>query len=154
MKKFKTMGGKPIPDVIAYIKEYMSTHENIEILIGSDSQRFGKEIVYGVVIVLYNVGHGGHVLCAKEKLPVEPAMQVKLINEVWKSVEVAEWLKENDIQKVSFIDIDLNPDPRYKSNSTLRSAVGMVEGMGYRVRYKHNGALATSAADHLVRGKK
>ena len=113
MKKFKTMGGKPIPDVIEYIKEYMATHENIEILVGSDSQRYGKEIVYGVVIVLYTKGHGGHVLCAKEKEPIEPALQVKLINEVWKSVEVAEWLKENDIQQVSFIDIDLNPDPRY-----------------------------------------
>ena len=92
------MGGKPIPDVIEYIKEYMATHENIEILVGSDSQRYGKEIVYGVVIVLYTKGHGGHVLCAKEKEPIEPALQVKLINEVWKSVEVAEWLKENDIQ--------------------------------------------------------
>lgn len=152
MKKFKTLTGKPIDNVIDYIKEYLSTHDNIEILIGSDSQRNGRKIIYGVVIVLYNVGHGGHVLCTKEIVDIEPALPVKLITEVWKSVEIAEFLKENGIPSIKYIDIDLNPNPRYKSNSTLRTAIGMVEGLGYKVRYKHNGALATSAADYLVRG--
>ena len=33
----------------------------------------------------------------------------------------------------------------------LRLAVGMVEGMGYTARYKHNGAMMTYGANHLVR---
>lgn len=152
MRKFKTLTGKPIDNVIEYIKDYLATHDNIEILIGSDSQRHGRKIVYGVVIVLYNVGHGGHVLCTKEVVDIEPVLPVKLITEVWKSVEIAEFLRENGIPKVKFIDIDLNPDPKWKSNNTLREAIGMVQGMGYSVRWKRNGALATSAADHLVRG--
>jgi predicted RNase H-related nuclease YkuK (DUF458 family) len=73
------------------------------------------------------------------------------MNEVWKAVEVAEYLRENEIPKVTFIDIDLNPDPKYKSNKVLRQAIGLVEGMGYKVRYKHEGAMVTYSANHLVR---
>jgi predicted RNase H-related nuclease YkuK (DUF458 family) len=132
MKKFKTLHGTPIPDVVEYIREYISTRENVEILIGSDSQSYSnRKTIYGVVVALYTKGKGAH--------------------EVWKSLEVAEFLKENGLPKPTWIDIDLNPDPKYKSNATLRQAVGLVEGMGYKVRYKHVGALMTYAANHLVR---
>lgn len=151
-KQFRTLYGKHIPDFINYVKEYISTRDNIEILIGSDSQCFGNEkTVYGVVIALYTPGRGAHVLCTKEIGPMEYDTSSRLLSEVWKSIEIAEFLKENEIQKPKFIDIDLNPDPRYKSNSVLRQAVGLVEGMGYKVRYKQLGALSIYAANHLVR---
>ena len=152
MKKFRTLYGKEIPDLVQYIKDYLSTHENVEILIGSDSQSYGhKKTVYGIVIALYTVGKGAHVLCTRESVPMERILSKRLLNEVWKSLEVAEYLKENGLPKPKWIDIDLNPDPKFKSNVTLREAVGLVEGMGYQVRYKHFGALMTYAANHLVR---
>jgi len=40
---------------------------------------------------------------------------------------------------------------KFSSAQTHRQAVGLVEGMGYKVRYKHLGALTTYAANHLVR---
>lgn len=154
--QFNTLSRTPIPDVVKYIKEYMVKNKNIELLIGCDSQSFGThKTVYGVVIVLYEPGHGGHVLCTKETEPFERNRQVRLLSEVWKAIEVAEFLKENGIPAPRWIDIDLNPDPRYGSNSVLRQAVGMVEGMGYHARYKHNDVMATYAANILVRqGKK
>lgn len=151
MRKFKTLGGKPIENIVEYIKEYLSTHENIDILIGTDSQPHGKETIYATVIVLYTRGRGGHVLVSKTATPKEKVIPVKLLNEVWMSVEVAEYLKENDIPKPAYIDVDLNPDPRWASNRVLREAVGLVEGMGYAVRYKHNGAMSTCSADHIVK---
>jgi predicted RNase H-related nuclease YkuK (DUF458 family) len=152
MKKFKTLYGNPITDVIEYIREYISMRENVEILIGSDSQSYSnKKTVYGVVIALYTKGKGAHVLCTRETLPMEYNVASRLLGEVWKSLEIAEFLKENGLPKPTWIDIDLNPDPKFKSNSTLRQAVGMVEGMGYKVRYKHVGAIMTYAANHLVR---
>jgi predicted RNase H-related nuclease YkuK (DUF458 family) len=90
-------------------------------------------------------------VCTRETVPIEHNMQMRLMNEVWKSVEIAEFLKNNGLPKPKFIDIDLNPDPKYKSNSMLRQAIGLVEGMGYRVRYKRNGASIQYAANHLVR---
>lgn len=152
MKEFKTLHGTPIPDVIDYIKEYVSLRGGVEILIGSDSQCYGhKKTIYGVVIALYTPGKGAHVLCNRETLPMEYNTPVRLLNEVWRSIEIAEYLRENGLPKPTWIDIDLNPDPKFKSNSVLRQAVGLVEGMGYKVRYKHLGALTTYAANHLVR---
>ena len=152
MKKFRTLHGTPIPNVVDYIREYISTREDVEILIGSDSQCYSnRKTVYGIVIALYTKGKGAHVLCTRETVPMEHNTPSRLLSEVWKSIEVAEFLKENGLPKPAWIDIDLNPDPKYKSNSVLRQAVGMVEGMGYKVRYKHLGALMTYAANHLVR---
>lgn len=149
--KFRTFYGMQIPDVVEYIRNYIEKNNETEILIGCDSQRHVSKQIYGVVIVLYKPGKGGHVLWRKYVERYEPILQLKLINEVWKSVEVAEYLKENNLPKPSFIDIDLNPDPRYASNASLRECLGLVTGMGYNVRTKHNGALATSVADVLVR---
>jgi len=156
MKKFITLYGTPIVNIIEYIKDYLSTHDNIELLIGCDSQerKKGKRTTYGVVIALYTPGKGAHVLCYKESTPVERNLAVRLINETWRSIEIAEYLRENGLPKVKYIDIDLNPDPKYDSNKTLRQAIGLVEGMGYTARWKRHGAMVTRAADHLVRDKK
>lgn len=152
MNKFQTLYGEKVNDIVDYIKNYISSNENVEILIGADSQNYrNRKTIYGVVIALYRKGKGAHVLCQKEALPLEKNTQKRLMSEVWKSVEVAEFLKNSGLPKPQWIDIDLNPDPKYKSNSVLRQAVGLVEGMGYKVRYKHLGALTTYAANYLVR---
>ena len=60
-------------------------------------------------------------------------------------------MKENNLPKPAWIDIDLNPDQRFKSNEVFRQAVGMVEGMGYKVRYKTMDPMITYAADYLIK---
>jgi predicted RNase H-related nuclease YkuK (DUF458 family) len=55
------------------------------------------------------------------------------------------------LPKPVWIDVDLNPDPRYKSNEVFRQAIGMVEGMGYKVRYKTMDPMITYAADYLIK---
>lgn len=152
MREFKTLHGNKINNLIDYIRDYVSTRNNVEILVGCDSQSYrNTKTVYGIVIALYTPGKGAHVLCTRESVPLEKNTSVRLLNEVWKSIEVAEYLKNNGLPKPSWIDLDLNPDPKYKSNSVLRQAVGLVTGMGYKVRYKQLGALVQYAANHLVR---
>ena len=138
-------------DVIEYVKEYMEAHNDVEILIGCDSQNFGNKTIYAIVVALYHKGKGAHVLFNKWTTQREHVRSVRLLQEVWYAIEVAEKFREADIPKVKWIDIDINPDPRYKSNEVFRQAVGMVEGMGYSVRYKSLGPIATYAADHLVK---
>ena len=74
-----------------------------------------------------------------------------MLNEVWYAIEVAELIRKETYADVKYIDIDLNPDPKYKSNEVFRQAVGLVEGMGYSVRYKTLGALVTHSADGLTK---
>ena len=150
--KYRKLYGKDEIDLVPYIKDYLEAFPNVEILIGSDSQCYGnKKTIYGVVIALHEKGKGAHVLCTREVEPMERNTPNRLLAEVWKSIELAEYLKNNNLPKPQWIDIDLNPDPKYKSNSVLRQAVGLVEGMGYEVRYKTLGPIATYAADHLVK---
>ncbi|MEG2764084.1 ribonuclease H-like YkuK family protein, partial [Chryseobacterium sp.] len=66
------------------------------------------------------------------------------------SIEVAMAIRESGVN-VKFIDIDINGNPKYKSNKVLEQAMGMVKGMGFDVRHKQSGAIATYAANHLVR---
>lgn len=160
MKNFRTLSKQEIPDVVQYIKDFIGRkdrNDEIDILIGCDSQNFGtKKTVYGLVIVLHTrtkagTGKGGHVLCHKEITQMERNTQVRLLTEVWKSVELANDLTEAGLPKPKYIDIDLNPDPKFKSNSVLRQAIGLVEGMGYKARWKHNGVMATYSANLLAR---
>jgi len=120
--KYKKLYGKEEFELIPYVKNYLENNENIE-------------------IVLYR----------RWKADREFTRSVRLLNEVWYAIETAEFLKEAGIPKPKWIDIDLNPDPRFKSNEVFRQAVGLVEGMGYEVRYKTLGPIATYAADHLVK---
>lgn len=148
---FKTLTNRQKINLVDYVKAYLNANPQVEILIGCDSQGYWDKTVYATVIALYRPGNGAHVLYRREVLPVERVRQVRLMNEVWKSIEVAEFLKREGLPQVKYIDIDINPDKRYKSNEVLRAAVGLVEGMGYKVRYKTLGAMATFAADTLVK---
>jgi predicted RNase H-related nuclease YkuK (DUF458 family) len=151
MRVFKTLFNKEKINLIQYIAEYKETHPNVEILVGCDSQNRKKETFYAIVIGLYNPGKGAHVLYSKFEVPREKDNVTRLINEVWFSVEVAEQIRLATDIRAKFIDIDLNPDPRYKSNAALTSAVGIVTGMGYAVRHKGHSPMMTYAADNLVK---
>ncbi len=151
MRVFKTLSGRNQVDLISYIKEYRVNHPNFEILVGCDSQNRRKETIYAIVIGLYNPGKGAHVLYSRFSVPREKDNVTRLINEVWFSVEVAEHIRIELDVRAKFIDIDLNPDPKYKSNAALTSAVGIVTGMGYTVRHKGHSPMMTYAADNLVK---
>ena len=149
--EFKTLRDKKSIDLVDYVRSYLIEHPEVEILIGCDSQNHSDTTVYATVVALYFPRNGAHLLFCKEVTPVERTRQVRLMNEVWKSVDIAEQLRLAGLPRAKYIDVDLNPDKKYKSNDVLRSAVGLVEGMGYNVRYKTFGALVTHAADALVK---
>lgn len=148
---FKTLVSNKQIELIEYIKEYVSQHPNIEVLVGCDSQNRKRETIYAIVIGLYTPGKGAHVLYSRFNTTRERENINRLLNEVWNSVEVAEAIRNETGIKAKWIDIDLNPDPKYKSNAALASAVGVVTGMGYAVRHKGNSPIMTYAADHLVK---
>lgn len=167
--EFKVLSsGKPIGDVISYIKNYIKEFEDthfIEVIVGSDSQNRKRTTQYATVILLHKtdyesgIGKGGHVLYKLEKAdrPYTPSeaerrdhRSKRLLNEAWKSIEVAEMLRNNGIT-VDVIDLDMNPDPKYRSNDVLAQAMGWAEGMGYKVRCKPDAMSASYAADTLVK---
>ena len=145
---FKSLSNNKPVDLIPYLKEKLSEREDIAIYVGCDSQNVGDKTIYAAVIVLHYGRNGGHVIYTKEKFFRIKDRFTKLWKEVEISLEVAQFLDAHGIH-ANFIDIDLNPDPKYKSNSILRSAVGLVESMGYTARAKPDACAASYIADKL-----
>jgi predicted RNase H-related nuclease YkuK (DUF458 family) len=132
-----------------YLSHYLSENPDAQIIIGCDSKNRDSETVYGLVIVLYKEKKGGHVLYAKQRMPRIRDRWSRLWREVELSVALANELQEKGFPKVKFIDLDLNPDPRFKSNDVVRAAVGLVESMGYEARTKPYSLCASYAADKV-----
>lgn len=151
MNMFRTCQGKKIENLTDYIKQYVEEHPGIQIIVGCDSQNYSKDTVYVTAVVLYTPGHGGHVIFEKERLPKERVRATRLMNEVWRSVDTANKICDAGLPKPDYIDIDVNPNPRWKSNEVFESARGLVEGLGYKCRYKSLNVMATCAADFIVR---
>jgi hypothetical protein len=150
-KAFKTLSSSKDVELVPYIRDYLQEHPEAQILIGCDSQNRRHYTIYAVVIGLYRPGKGAHVLYTRFTTPREKESVSRLINEVWHSVETAERIKCEIDVRTEWIDIDVNPDPRYASNQALASAVGIVTGMGYKVRHKGDSPVMTYAADMLVK---
>lgn len=150
--EWKTMSNRTKIDLVPYIEDYLIRKPETQIFIGSDSQVRGKLTHYAYVIVLYTERKGGHVLYTKETINKIDWFN-RLMREVNVSIQIGQMLMEKGISRPITIDIDLNPDPKWKSNSVLRSVLGWGEGMGFKTRYKPEAFCASYAADHLVKGK-
>ena len=151
---FKKFDGKKIDSVEEYVKEYYTNHKNIEIMVGTDSQNKGSKTIYSTVIAMYEPGHGAHCIFKRWNTPREKVRNTRLMNEVAASIEIAENIKDyNGCPKPKYIDIDINPNPKYKSNEVYAAAKGWCEGLGYEVRFKTLGPLVTTMADWLVKKK-
>lgn len=149
--KWKKLSNHEPVDLISYIKEYTNTTPDSEIYVGCDSQNRKKHTNFGAVVVLHHSSRGGHVLYAYFEVDRIKDQFTRLFKEVQTSLEIAEYLRSNDVQKVDYVDIDLNPDPKFGSNFVLRTAVGYVESMGYESRIKPFAAAATYAADRVCK---
>jgi len=148
--EWKKLSTREVVSLNDYIHEWLESNEDHKIYIGCDSQDTTKRTTFAVVIVLHNKNKGGHVLYDKMVVPKITSAYERLWKEVELSVETAQTIMDFGIQP-DYIDIDLNPDPKYKSNSLLRSAVGLVESLGIEARYKSMSPWSIRVADNLCR---
>ena len=102
---------------------------------------------------MYDPGHGAHCIFRKwrtRRFRTEE-MDRRLMMEVEASIEVAEEIKYNCWENPKYIDLDINPSPKFKSNEVYQTAKGWVESMGYDVRFKTIAPLVTTVADWIVK---
>ena len=147
--KFKSLSTRKEVDLIPYVKDFLANNSDTTIYVGCDSQN-ERYTTYAVVIVLHNPGKGGHVLYTKDIVNRIPDRFIRLWNEVEYSLQTAIILSENGINP-NYIDLDLNPDPKYKSNQVLRAALGYIESMCYTPRCKPEAMVASYVADAICK---
>jgi predicted RNase H-related nuclease YkuK (DUF458 family) len=148
--KFKSLTNRKDINLISYVSEYLITNSNVDIYVGCDSQVHGFYTDYGIVVVLHKGKSGGHVLYATTQHKSTNETFSRLWKEVEYSLSVADFLKESNI-KIKYIDLDLNPDPRWGSNNVLRAAMGYVDSMGYSPRCKPHAIAASCVADKICK---
>lgn len=161
MNDFKQFGGFIITDLGKYCREYVRNNPTVRIYVGCDSKQFRKATVYAIVICFYHQGHGGHVIFKREYIkPKICSMFERLWQEVEYSRIAGEYLEKelsgvyrriNANEKLVDIDLDFNPSAKFKSNAVHDSGVGMLRGLGYRVRTKPGAWASSCAADLLCK---
>ena len=134
-----------------YVLKYLSNSEsqNIKIHVGCDSQNIGKSTHYATTVVFHIGNSGCHFVYKKEKLPKIDDMWTKLWGETTRSVEIANYLKDNGVN-IDSVDLDFNSNDSHKSNKLVSASVGYVESMGFKANIKPSILPAISAADMMV----
>jgi predicted RNase H-related nuclease YkuK (DUF458 family) len=148
-RDFMVMGRQQTVDLIERIEAFKSSHPDMEVYIGCDSQNYRGHTVYVRAVVLRVPGAGAHVLFQREKIPPVKDLWSRLWREIEQSLEVASFVRENTGIEVKQVDLDLNENPEFPSNKVLKAARGYVAGMGFNPQAKPAMLPATWAANVL-----
>ena len=130
------------------------------VYIGCDSARKKKNgkffATYATVVILHRDSkHGAQMFSyveTQQDYSAKGEIKQRLMNEV--NFAVAAGLAICDVveDRPFEIHLDINKDPRHKSNVAMKEACGWVLGtFGIEATLKPDGFAATHAADHLVR---
>jgi len=149
--------GKPVNDLEKQIlidiadEKVKGWGDTLKFIVGSDSQDFGQDIVYVVVLIMWRQGHGARGYYNKyiEQTPWV-GMRQRLLTETYKAVGIAMWINpilESVGCQVDEIHPDLNSDPKHKSYEALKEAIGYIQGQGFKAVPKPNSWAGSIVAD-------
>lgn len=140
-------------------KAIIESSESSSVYIGCDSICFrdhGKWYArYSTVVVLHKDSkHGCKVFHESEVLEDYGNIKMRLMNEVTFAIAATHEIIEIIGNRELHIHLDLNADPKHKSNVAVKEAIGYVRGAtGIEATIKPDAWCATHAADHAVRHK-
>ncbi len=143
----------PIKEAVeqAIIKE-TSTGVKLKVCIGTDSQVKGTETEFATVIVFLREHAGGFMYIHNEKTSQKYHLKERMLTEVAKSIEIAYALCDLFIQyKIEMeVHADINTNPAFKSNDSLKEAMGYILGMGFAFKAKPDAFASSCCADKMV----
>lgn len=149
---FKNSSGRTIS--LEEIAGLIESDYEYEVFVGTDSQvhRKRKCVVYATCIVLYKKGKGGRVFVARDQQPYANSLKERLMNEVWRSLEVSFKLTHILPKNVDIvIHVDVNRSTKYKSGNYHQELVSLVTGQGFKCRIKPYAWAAQCIADHFTK---
>lgn len=141
------------------IEAIINSSNDSSVYIGCDSVRFKKNgrwyARYATVIVVhFATRHGAAIYHSTEVQPDFGNIKLRLMNEAMyatnAALEIIDWLDGRTLE----IHLDINPNPKHKSNVALREALGYVLGnTGIAAKCKPDAWAASHASDHCARLK-
>jgi predicted RNase H-related nuclease YkuK (DUF458 family) len=127
------------------------------VYIGCDSLRYKTKGLwkarYCTVIILHkDSAHGGQIFYHTDVLDDYGNLKQRLMSEVGFAVNAATEILDVLDGRHMELHIDINPNPKHKSNVAVKEALGWVRGtLGIDAKIKPESFAATHAADHMVR---
>lgn len=154
--EFKKFDGVKV-DLVPYVEGYCREHDNIFVMVSTDSQSHGGKTYFATVVALYDEGdgthgHGAHVIYRKWYTRRYKKSEIfdRMMAETTASLEVARFMRESGID-VGCIDIDINPEENAGSHTAFDTARGWIESEGFECRWKTLCPLSTTMADFKAR---
>lgn len=124
--------------------------------VGCDSSvsrlKDGRKTAHYVVvfIVHMNSANGAKILAEHHTLPEYGNLKQRLQNEAnfafGLALEVLEELNGRHLE----VHLDINPNPRHKSNVAVKEVLSYARGLGLNAKIKPDSFAASHAADHLT----
>ena len=135
----------------------LDSSQESSVYIGCDSIRFRKNKIWyakysTVVIVHMDSKKGCRLFHESVDMPDYGNLKQRLLTEVQYAVAAATEIIEVLGNRHMEIHLDINPDPKHKSNVAVKEALGWVKGsLNMDAKIKPASFAATHAADHAVR---
>jgi len=143
----------PIKQAVAEaIQKETEKGVKLKVCIGTDSQVKGSETEFATVIVFLREHAGGFMYIHNEKTKQKFHLKERMLTEVAKSIEIAYELCDLFIEyKVEMeVHADINTNPMFKSNDSLKEAMGYILGMGFAFKAKPDAFASSCCADKAV----
>ena len=141
------------------IEAIINSDKDISIYTGCDSVCFKKNGVwyarYATVVILHHATrHGASIYHDVQVLPDFRNIKTRMMNEVMfatnAALEIVDFLEGRHME----IHLDINPNPKHKSNVAMKEALGYVLGnTGIQPMLKPDAWAASHASDHCARQK-
>jgi predicted RNase H-related nuclease YkuK (DUF458 family) len=147
---WKTLSEVKIADILQFVRD--ATRDGQSVHIGTDSLQTGRLTQFVTVVVILTPRKGGRVAYRKETVPRITSLRERLLQEVWKSVDLGLQLSPLVPGELT-VHIDANPVVAHKSSAYVQELVGLVVGQGFKALIKPESWAASHAADHAVRRK-
>lgn len=149
--------------MIPYNKEEVqkfiqTTSECTAVYVGCDSRRFRYMnrwfASYTTVVVIHLDQCRGCAIYGKRNvIPDHGSVKERMLHEVNFAIEIAQDVAEVVGNRKFEIHLDVNPDPKHKSNVAVKEALGYVQGMGFIGKIKPHAPIASTAADFFGKAK-
>lgn len=162
-KGFKKVDHTKIEDLEGYIYTILSSDktalagDKFQVSIGTDSLFSPKGshwVATYMTTIAFTYGNmGTHLIFRKDNISGKWDNKLDLFTRLWREVEMsadlATWIKTTCNFSVD-VHLDINPNPKYKSNILFNAAEGYIKSLGFNVELKPDSAIASCAADHFL----
>lgn len=118
--------------------------DDTKVFIGCDSSVSKGEATYIVALILYRKDFC-KVYKKMHKLPDYGNIKARMLQEASFAIETA-----LELNVPAEIHLDINPNPKFKSNAALKEALAYVKGMGLQAKVKPEAFAASCAADYFT----